>query len=188
MRITKTILEGVIIIEPTVFSDNRGWFMESYNSQKHLQYGLDFKFIQDNHSYSAKKGTLRGLHFQLNPKAQTKLIRCTKGSIYDVVVDIRKNSPTFKKWIGIEINADNKKQVLVPKGFAHGFLTLSDDTEVQYKVDEIYWPALERSIIWNDPSINIDWPIDSKPILSEKDNTAPLFKEVENNFFFGEAQ
>mgnify|MGYP001191839136 CR=1 FL=1 len=186
MRVIKTILNGVIIIEPTIFSDNRGWFMESYNSQKFLEYGLNFNFIQENHSYSAKKGTLRGLHFQLNPRAQTKLIRCTRGSIYDVVVDIRKNSPTFKKWVGIEINAVNKKQVLVPKGFAHGFLTLTDDTEVQYKVDEIYCPSLERSIIWNDPSIDIDWPIDSEPILSEKDISAPLFKEIDNNFDFGE--
>ncbi|MGV2939594.1 dTDP-4-dehydrorhamnose 3,5-epimerase [Mesobacillus sp. LC4] len=186
MKFTKTNLDGVIIVEPTVFGDHRGWFMETYNEKSFLECGIDIKFIQDNQSFSATKGTLRGLHYQLNPKSQTKLIRCTRGAIYDVAVDIRKGSPSFGKWFGIELDAENKKQLLVPKGYAHGFITLAENTEVQYKVDELYAPELDRGIIWNDPQIEIDWPMDIKPILSEKDQLAPLLKSAENNFRYGE--
>lgn len=130
--------------------------METYNEEFFLEAGINVKFVQDNQSFSAAKGTLRGLHYQLNPKAQTKLVRCTRGAIYDVAVDIRKGSHTFGKWFGIELSADNKKQLLIPKGFAHGFMTLTDDVEVQYKVDELYAPDCDRGIIWDDPEIAIE--------------------------------
>jgi len=186
MKISNTHLEGVVVIEPAVFGDHRGWFMETYNEKELLKHGIDVKFIQDNQSFSAAKGTLRGLHYQLNPKSQTKLVRCTKGAIYDVAVDIRIGSPTFGEWFGIELTEENKKQLLVPKGFAHGFLTLSEDVEVQYKVDELYAPQHDRGIIWNDPSIGIEWPMDITPVLSVKDEQAPLLKEAQNNFKYGE--
>jgi dTDP-4-dehydrorhamnose 3,5-epimerase len=186
MNLTRTFLEEVIIIEPDVFGDYRGWFMETYNEANFVKLGINLKFIQDNQSFSAAKGTLRGLHYQLNPKAQTKLVRCTKGSIYDVAIDIRKGSPTFGDWFGIELTAENKKQLLIPKGFAHGFMTLTDDVEVQYKVDELYEPKCDRGIIWNDPKIGIEWPMNITPILSEKDEKAPLLRDAENNFFYGE--
>jgi dTDP-4-dehydrorhamnose 3,5-epimerase len=185
LNFTKTKLDGVIVIEPTVFGDRRGWFMETYSYSQYKESGFDLNFVQDNHSFSAVKGTLRGLHYQLNPKAQSKLVRCTKGSIFDVAVDIRNGSPTYGQWFGIELSAENKKQLLVPKGFAHGFMTLTNDVEVQYKVDELYSPENDRGIIWNDPSINIQWPIDITPILSEKDEKAPLLIDAENNFSYG---
>ncbi|WP_409252133.1 dTDP-4-dehydrorhamnose 3,5-epimerase [Bacillus sp. SCS-153A] len=186
MKVIETNLEGVLVIEPKVFGDHRGWFMETYSDAKFSEAGIDLNFVQDNQSFSAAKGTLRGLHYQLNPKAQTKLVRCTQGSIFDVAVDIRKGSPTFGKWFGIELSAENKKQLLVPKGFAHAFMTLTDDVEVQYKVDELYSPENDRGIIWNDPEIGIDWPFDITPILSEKDQKVPLLKDTENNFNYGE--
>lgn len=181
MNIAKTDIEDVLIIEPIVFGDHRGWFVETYSKEKFLELGINIDFIQDNHSFSSKKGTLRGLHFQLNPKAQTKLVRCTKGKILDVAVDIRKGSPTYKKWIAVELSEENKKQLLIPKGFAHGFLTLTDNVEVQYKVDENYSPENDRSIRYDDPEIGVDWGIDS-PILSEKDLNAPMLSESDANF------
>ncbi|WP_336990267.1 dTDP-4-dehydrorhamnose 3,5-epimerase [Bacillus infantis] len=186
MKFTKTNLDGVVIVEPGVFGDHRGWFMETYNEANFLEVGINIKFVQDNQSFSAVKGTLRGLHYQLTPKAQTKLVRCTRGAIFDVAVDIRKGSSTFGKWFGIELTAENKKQLLIPKGFAHGFITITKDVEVQYKVDELYAPECDRGIIWNDPTIGIEWPFDIMPILSEKDEKAPLLKDAENNFSFGE--
>jgi dTDP-4-dehydrorhamnose 3,5-epimerase len=126
------------------------------------------------------------LHYQLNPKAQTKLVRCTKGSIFDVAVDIRKGSSTYGKWFGIELSAENKKQLLIPKGFAHGFMTITEDAEVQYKVDELYAPECDRGIIWNDPAIGIEWPMEITPVLSAKDEKAPLLVAAENNFIVGE--
>lgn len=186
MKVIDTLLEGVIVIEPNVFGDHRGWFMETFNDLKFSEAGIEVNFVQDNHSFSAAKGTLRGLHYQLDPKAQTKLVRCTQGSIFDVAVDIRRNSPDFGKWFGIELSAENKKQLLVPKGFAHAFITLSDNVEVQYKVDEIYSPENDRGIIWSDTEIGIEWPNELTPILSEKDRKAPLLKDAENNFNYGE--
>jgi dTDP-4-dehydrorhamnose 3,5-epimerase len=186
VNIIDTNLPDVKIIEPKVFGDHRGWFMETYNDAFLKKVGINLNFVQDNQSFSATKGTLRGLHYQINPKAQTKLIRCTKGSIFDVAVDIRKGSPTFGKWIGINLTGENKKQLLIPKGFAHGFMTLTDDVEVQYKVDELYAPEYDRGISWNDPTIGIKWPIDIKPVLSTKDKKAPLLEEVDNNFVYGE--
>ncbi|MEQ2464761.1 dTDP-4-dehydrorhamnose 3,5-epimerase [Niallia hominis] len=185
MKFSKTNLDSVIIVEPDVFGDHRGWFMETYNESNFLKAGISVKFVQDNQSFSAAKGTLRGLHYQLNPKAQTKLVRCTRGSIFDVAVDIRKGSPTYGNWFGVELSAENHKQLLVPKGFAHGFMTLTEDVEVQYKVDELYAPECDRGILWNDPTIGIEWPIDVEPILSEKDQKAPLLKNADNNFNYG---
>lgn len=182
MKIINTLLEGVKVLEPNVFGDHRGWFTETFNQSLLKENGIDIEFIQDNHSYSAEQGTLRGLHYQLSPKAQTKLVRCTQGAIYDVAVDIRQDSPTYGQWFGVELSAENKRQLLVPKGFAHGFLTLTPDVEVQYKVDELYSPEHDRSIKWDDPSLNIDWPTKSVPILSKKDDNAPLFEDAENNF------
>ncbi|MEC5270322.1 dTDP-4-dehydrorhamnose 3,5-epimerase [Heyndrickxia coagulans] len=187
MKISKTNLEGVLVIEPAVFGDHRGWFMETYNEKNMAEAGVKLKFVQDNHSFSATKGTLRGLHYQMSPKAQSKLIRCTRGTIFDVAIDIRKGSPTYGKWYGLELSAENKKQLLIPKGFAHGFMTLTDDVEVQYKVDELYAPECDRGIRWNDPTIAVDWPIhDIQPVLSAKDEKAPLLEEAENNFTYGE--
>jgi dTDP-4-dehydrorhamnose 3,5-epimerase len=151
------------------------------SAKKFKDNGLDIEFIQDNHSLSKEKGVLRGLHFQLNPEAQTKLVRCTSGSIYDVAVDLREGSPTYKEWFGLELSAENKKQFLIPKGFAHGFLTLSENAEMQYKVDEYYAPEYDRSIRFDDPEINVDWNIDN-PILSEKDKNASLLKDSDCNF------
>lgn len=184
MNFTKTNLEGVLVVEPAVFGDHRGWFMETYSEAKFQDQGLGYKFVQDNQSYSAVKGTLRGLHYQLNPKAQTKLVRCTRGSIYDVAVDIRQGSPSYGKWFGIELTGENKKQLLIPKGFAHGFITLTADVEVQYKCDELYAPEYDGGILWNDPDIGIEWPLDVTPVLSAKDENAPLLKDVSLNFVY----
>lgn len=183
MNIVQTEIEDLIVIEPKIFGDHRGWFTETYSKKKFQNLGIDIDFVQDNHSFSAQKGTLRGLHFQLEPKAQTKLIRCTKGKIIDIAVDIRKGSPTYKKWVAIELTEKNKKQLLIPKGFAHGFLTLTDDTEVEYKVDEYYSPENDRSIRFDDPELNIYWGIDT-PVLSDKDLKAPLFSESDANFTY----
>lgn len=181
MNIIKTDIEDVLIIEPKIFGDHRGWFTETYSKERFKELGINIDFIQDNHSFSAQKGTLRGLHFQLNPKAQTKLVRCTKGKILDVAVDIREGSPTYKKWVAVELTEENKKQLLVPKGFVHGFITLTENVEVQYKVDEYYSPENDRSIRFDDPEINVDWGIEN-PILSDKDLNAPMLSESDANF------
>ena len=183
MNIKKTALEGVYIIEPQVFGDERGWFMESYSKLK-LQ-DIDCSFVQDNHSYSQKKGILRGIHFQNGELAQAKLVRCISGIIIDVAVDLRKGSPTYKKWISVELSAQNKKQLFIPRGFGHGFLTLSDDVEILYKADNYYSKEHDRSIIWNDEELGINWCIEH-PILSDKDKNAPALKESDCNFIFNE--
>lgn len=183
MNIIPLKLADAMIIEPVVHGDHRGFFMESYSKSKFSEQGIKYEFIQDNHSLSVEAGVLRGLHYQLEPKAQTKLVRVISGAIYDVIVDIRKGSPTFAHWEGVILSASNKRQLLVPKGFAHGFCTLVPNTEVVYKVDEYYSPEHDRGILWNDPVLAIDWPI-SKPILSEKDKNHPFFNEIENNFIF----
>lgn len=181
MQVTKTEIEDVLIIEPRVFGDHRGWFTETFSKKAFKEKGIQIDFVQDNHSFSAQKGTLRGLHFQKNPKSQAKLIRCTKGKILDVAVDLRRGSATYKQWIAVELSEDNKKQILVPKGFAHAFLALTGDVEVQYKVDEYYAPECDRSIRFDDPEIGIEWGIDA-PILSEKDLNAPLLKDSDAEF------
>ncbi len=183
MKIIKTEIPEVLIIEPQVFGDHRGWFCETYSKAKLKELGIDIDFVQDNHSLSSQKGTLRGMHFQIDPKAQTKLLRCTKGKILDVAVDIRKDSPTYKKWIAVELSEENQKQIFIPKGFAHGFLTLTNDVEVQYKVDEYYSKECDRSIRYDDPQINVNWNI-ANPILSEKDLNAPFLEESDNNFVY----
>lgn len=176
MQVIKTKLNDVYIIEPKLFGDHRGWFMESYSKVKLFEAGIDCDFVQDNQSFSAHKGTLRGLHFQLNPKAQAKIVRCTKGSILDVAVDIRKGSPMYKKWVAVELSAENKKQLFIPRGFAHGFLTLTDDVEVQYKADQYYALEYDGNILFNDPDIGIVWG-NGDFILSDKDKKAPLLKD-----------
>jgi dTDP-4-dehydrorhamnose 3,5-epimerase len=186
LKVMESTLEGLKVIEPEIYGDHRGWFMETYNDAKFKDAGIDVRFVQDNHSFSATQGTIRGLHYQLNPKSQTKLVRCTRGVIFDVVVDIRKGSPSFGKWYGIELSAENKKQLFVPKGFAHGFMTLTDDVEVLYKVDELYSPENDRGIIWNDTRIGINWPTHLTPILSGKDGLAPILERAEINFVYGD--
>ena len=176
MKITKTKLEGVVIIEPDVFGDNRGFFMESWNKKKMAEAGLDYDFVQDNHSKSTVKGTLRGIHFQKGDKAQAKLVRCVKGAVLDVAVDLRKNSSTFKQWVGVELSEENKKQLLIPRGFGHGFVTLTDDVEFLYKADNYYAPEADAGIRWNDPDIGVEWGIEN-PILSDKDRENPFLQE-----------
>jgi dTDP-4-dehydrorhamnose 3,5-epimerase len=181
MNVTSLQLQGALILEPVVHGDNRGFFMESYNEEVMQKAGVNFQFIQDNQSLSAEVGVLRGLHYQLNPKAQTKLIRVLSGVIYDVIVDVRRNSPTFGQWVGVILSEYNKRQLLVPKGFAHGFCTLVPNTQVLYKVDEYYSPENDRGILWSDPALGIDWPV-SSPVLSDKDQRHPLLKDAELNF------
>ncbi len=181
MQLIDTKLEGLYIVEPAVHGDHRGFFMESYSSKKFAELGLDFEFVQDNHSLSVETGVLRGLHYQLKPKAQTKLVRVVTGVIYDVAVDIRRDSPSFGQWVGIILSEANKRQLLVPRGFAHGFCTLVPNTQVLYKVDEYYSPEQDRGILWSDPAIGIDWPT-STPMLSDKDQKHPLLKDAEINF------
>jgi len=181
MEFQKTELEGAILIKPKFFKDERGFFVESYSKKVFQENGIDVEFVQDNHSMSVEKGVLRGLHFQKNPHAQSKLVRVTKGSAYDVIVDLRKNSPTYRKWQGFKLSADNGQMLFIPKGFAHAFCTLEENTEFMYKVDEFYSPESDSGIAWNDPELNVDWPIES-PILSEKDQRLKPLKDLELNF------
>lgn len=187
MEITQTELPDVKIVVPLVFGDSRGWFMESWSERDMEKAGLRLAFLQDNHSFSAQKGTLRGLHFQKNPFAQAKLVRCAHGAIMDVAVDIRLGSPFFGKWVAVELSAENKRQLFIPRGFAHGFLTLTDDVEILYKADQYYSPEADRSIAWNDPAIGVKWGVAS-PILSLKDQNAPLLADSDANFVYGGAQ
>jgi len=178
LRVIPTKLEGVVLIEPDVFGDARGFFMESYHAEKYAAAGLPYQFVQDNHSLSEPAGTLRGLHYQLSPKAQTKLVRVLAGAIYDVAVDIRPGSPTFGQWVGYVLSAANKRQLLVPQGFAHGFCTIVPNTEVSYKVDQFYAPAHDRGIRWDDPALAIPWPTD-RPLLSAKDEQHPCLADAQ---------
>ena len=176
ISISETKLNEIKIIEPKVFGDARGFFMESWNKRDFSQI-TDIIFVQDNQSRS-KKGVVRGLHFQLPPHAQAKLVRCIVGSIFDVAVDIRRSSPTFGQWVGVELSAENKKQLWIPEGFAHGFVALTDYAEVFYKTNEYWHKESEGSIRWDDPILNIQWPLDVNPCLSEKDAVAPFFKDA----------
>lgn len=178
MKITTTALSGLVIVEPEVHADHRGFFMESFHAAKLAEQGITMDFVQDNHSLSEEVGVLRGLHYQLNPHAQTKLVRVIAGAIYDVAVDIRSSSTTFGQWVGIMLSAANKRQLLVPQGFAHGFCTLEPRTQVLYKVDAYYSPQHDRGILWSDPAIGISWPT-INPILSAKDEKHPLLKDAE---------
>lgn len=183
MNVIKTDLLDVYILEPRAFGDHRGWFMESWSKKKMEDAGLYYDFVQDNHSFSAKKGTLRGLHFQKGDAAQAKLVRVAKGAVVDFAVDMRKGSPTYKKWVGVELSADNKRQLLIPRGFLHGFVTLTDDVEFLYKADNYYNAEADRGIRWNDPDIAVDWNIEN-PITSDKDNNAPLLKDSDIDFVY----
>ena len=181
MKVIETEIKDLYMIEPQVFGDNRGWFMESWSQKKMEEVGLFYNFVQDSHSFSEKKGTLRGLHFQKGSSSQAKLVRCVRGAVFDVAVDLRKKSKTYKKWVGCILSEENKKQFLIPRGFAHGFLTLTDNVEFVYKADNYYDPQADRNIIWNDEEINVDWGIEN-PILSEKDKKAPKLSESDVDF------
>lgn len=176
MNFTKGKIEGIQIIELKPISDSRGFFMRAYDREIFAQHGLDRNWVQENHSRSEQKGTIRGLHFQMPPYSETKLIRCIKGSVLDVFVDLRLNSPTFGQWDSVVLSEENKKYAYVPRGFAHGFCTLTEISEVLYKVDSIYKPDYEAGLIWNDGDLNIDWKTES-PILSEKDRKNITLKE-----------
>ncbi|OKH34048.1 dTDP-4-dehydrorhamnose 3,5-epimerase [[Phormidium ambiguum] IAM M-71] len=178
MKALATEIPDVFLIEPQVFGDSRGFFFESYNQQSFSEkIGVDVNFVQDNHSRSGKN-VLRGLHYQIE-QAQGKLVRVVSGEIFDVAVDIRKSSPTFGQWVGYLLSAENKQQLWVPAGFAHGFLVVSEMAEVLYKTTDYYAPQHERSILWNDPDLAIAWPLEAEPILSAKDKVGQLFKEAE---------
>ncbi|KAA9371164.1 dTDP-4-dehydrorhamnose 3,5-epimerase [Ochrobactrum quorumnocens] len=180
MQVRPLGLEGVFEIVPRKFGDDRGFFSETYNKKALAEVGIDLDFVQDNHSYSSTKGVVRGLHYQLSPFQQEKLVRVTRGAILDVTLDIRKSSPTFGKWISLEVSAEKWNQILVPKGFAHGFITLTEDTEVIYKVTDYYSPEHDRSIRFDDPAIGISWPIPATGVqLSSKDEKAPLLANAE---------
>ncbi|PWT98156.1 MAG: dTDP-4-dehydrorhamnose 3,5-epimerase [Bacteroidetes bacterium] len=184
MPFTHTDFPGIVLFEPIVFEDDRGYFFESYNEKVFGTEGLQFSWVQDNQSRSTY-GVIRGLHYQLNPYAQTKLVRVLQGRIWDVAVDIRKGSPTYGKYYGVELSESNKRQVLIPKGFAHGFSVLSDTASVMYKCDNYYNRECEGSIIYNDPVLQIDWKVPAnKMILSDKDKLHPVFAEIKNNFEF----
>ena len=180
MKISKTFIEDLIIIESPLFKDDRGFFYESYN-KKNLDKIIKIAFVQDNESKS-NRGVIRGLHFQKSPHAQTKLVRCVSGEILDIAVDLRKNSKTYGKSFSIELSSENNKQLLVPKGFAHGFQVLSNEALVIYKVDEYYNPDSDSGIIWNDKDLSIEWNLDLKPILSDKDLKLMSFKELKSPF------
>lgn len=180
MEVRSLGLDGVFEIIPRKFGDDRGFFSETYNAKSFAEAGIDLQFVQDNHSFSAAKGVVRGLHYQLPTRAQDKLVRVIRGAILDVAVDIRKSSPTFGKWVALEVSAEKWNQILVPKGFAHGFMTLVENTEVIYKVTDYYSPEHDRSIRFDDPAIGIEWPLPSSDVqLSDKDQKAPLFADAE---------
>lgn len=183
MKLIQTEIDGVFEIEPKVFGDNRGWFYEAYSKEEFARLGINADFVQDNRSFSEKKGTLRGLHCQTEPRAQAKLVSCTRGAILDVAVDIRRGSPTFMKWISVELTAENKKMLYIPKGCLHGFTALTDNVELSYKVDDFYSPENDRSIRFDDPEIGVEWGVDF-PILSEKDKNAPLLADSDVKFNF----
>lgn len=176
----------LIHLSPYRHNDKRGFFAETYSCRKYAELGIDVEFVQENHSLSRKVGTLRGLHYQAPPHAQAKLVRCIRGAIFDVAVDIRRGSPTYGQWEGYELTAENGHQLYIPVGFAHGFVTLEPDSEIVYKCSDYYAPETEGSMLWNDADIGIDWPIGSDPILSDKDAAAPLLSDLESPFTFGE--
>ena len=183
MQIDPTALADVLIVTPRRFSDARGWFSETWNAAQMAEVGLDLPWVQDNHSCSATPGTLRGLHYQSPPRAQDKLVRCSRGAIFDVAVDFRTGSPTFGHWVGVELTPENGRQLFVPKGFLHGFVTRQPDTEVQYKCTDLYSPDHDGAVRWDDPDIGIDWGT-STPILSAKDASAPLLRDRPSPFLW----
>ncbi|TKG96150.1 dTDP-4-dehydrorhamnose 3,5-epimerase [Puteibacter caeruleilacunae] len=182
MKLIETPIKGLVVLEPRVFTDNRGYFFESYNEDNLRQLGIDTKFVQDNES-SSEYGTVRGLHYQLDPHAQCKLVRVISGRVFDVAVDLRKDSETFGQWFGVELTGENKKQLYIPRGFAHGFSVLSENAVFAYKCDNLYAPQSERGIAWDDPALNIDWGVGrDQAIVSAKDLKNPQFDKAEMNF------
>lgn len=184
MQIEPTTLPDVVILTPRRFGDTRGWFTETWNADRMRAAGLGLDFVQDNHSFSAQKGTLRGLHFQSPPRAQDKLVRCSRGAILDVAVDARRGSPAYGRWVTVELSAENGCQLLVPKGFLHGFVTLTEDCEVQYKCTEFYSPQHDGAVRWD--SVGIEWGNVEAPVLSDKDLAAPAFADWQSPFTYGE--
>ena len=180
MKIETTDLPGVLILTPARHGDARGFFSESWNRARMAEAGLDIDFVQDNHSLSRTRGTLRGLHFQAPPHAQAKLVRCGRGALFDVAVDIRRGSPSYGKWIGVALSFENGRQLLIPEGFLHGFVTLSDDTEVIYKCSDYYSPDCDGAVRWD--SCGIDWPLQGDPVLSDKDKAAPVLADFDSPF------
>lgn len=181
--ISETKLPGVLLLTPKRHGDDRGFFCESWNKAVFEQHGLDLEFVQDNHSFSKKAGVVRGLHFQAPPHAQDKLVRCGRGALFDVAVDIRKGSPTYGQWVGEELTFENGRQLLVPKGFLHGFMALTDDCEIVYKCTDFYSPECDGAVAWDDPDIGIDWPqIAGEVTLSDKDRNAPRLADFETPF------
>ena len=186
MEIIQTAIEGVLIVEPRAFADDRGFFMETYNHERYLQSGVNGEFVQDNVSVS-KKGTLRGLHYQAPPFTQGKLVQVLRGSVMDVAVDIRFGSPTFGKYVSVELSAENKKQFWIPAGFAHGFVALEDDTIFSYKCTNVYSPENDRGVLWNDAKIGIEWPFpETEFLISDKDKKQPLLKDIAQEFSYQE--
>ncbi|MGN0777185.1 MAG: dTDP-4-dehydrorhamnose 3,5-epimerase [Candidatus Ventricola sp.] len=185
MKRIDTKLPGVCIVEPQVFGDHRGYFMETYSTKAFADIGITNTFVQDNQSFTAQKGTLRGIHFQNAPMAQAKLVRVTRGAVLDVAVDLRKGSPTYRQWVGVELSAENKRMLFIPRGFGHGFVTLTDDVEFCYKVDNLYSRECDRGIRFSDPSIGVQWGVEN-PILSEKDTNSPMLADSDCNFVYGE--
>jgi dTDP-4-dehydrorhamnose 3,5-epimerase len=182
MQIETVDIPGVVVLTPKRFGDSRGWFCETFSARALAAAGLPAGFVQDNQSFSGPQGTLRGLHFQRPPHAQDKLVRCTRGAIRDVAVDIRRGSPTWGAWVAVELSAENGRQLLVPKGFLHGFVTLTPDAEVQYKCTDFYAPATEGAVRWDDPDLGIDWGLTGPPQLSAKDALAPAFRDLDSPF------
>lgn len=189
MKITPLAIPEVLLITPARHGDERGWFSETFRASALDEAGFQGgAFVQDNHAQSARRGVLRGLHFQRPPRAQDKLVRCVRGAVFDVAVDIRKGSPTFGRWVGAELSADNGAQLLAPKGFAHAYCTLTDDCEVIYKVTDYYAPATEGALRWNDPALAIDWTIPAGEIAANaRDATAPLLAQLDSPFVYGDA-
>ena len=185
MDIKTTKVPGVLVLKPRRFADVRGYFVETYNAQLFRQSGIRVHFVQDNQSFSLRKGTIRGLHFQLPPAVQVKLVRVLRGSIFDVAVDLRLESPTYGQWVTLQISAESGEQIFVPRGFGHGFCTLEPNTEVAYKVDSYYAPELESGVVWNDSALNIPWPVGmNEAILSEKDRKLGTFKDLASPFHY----
>lgn len=185
MKKIETRLPGVYILEPLVFGDQRGYFMETYSTRAFAELGITNTFVQDNQSFTARKGTLRGIHFQNAPMAQAKLVRVTRGAVMDVAVDLRKGSPTYLQWAAVELSAENKRILYIPRGFGHGFKTLTDNVEFCYKVDNLYSKEHDRGVRFNDPAIGVDWGEVKEELLSVKDTTSPLLKDSDCNFVFG---
>ena len=186
MKKTETNLPGVFIIEPQVFGDQRGYFMETWSTRNFEELGLRYDFVQDNQSFSSERGILRGIHFQNAPYAQAKLVRVTRGAVLDVAVDLRRGSPTYCQWVAVELSADNKRMLMIPRGFGHGFKTLTDGVEFCYKVDNLYSRECDRGIRFDDPAIGIDWGEVRRELLSRKDTESPLLCESDCNFVYGE--